>query len=491
MKEITGYLIDRTTGLGIAAKTVSFKDLAGSAISAGAVNPSGVSTGSIYQVVSATTDANGKFSAIMEFSPGPVQITVDVSGAEKKVRKWDEKAQAGSNWMSDLSRFGEAYGEVVVAGYLADLAPSIVSGHTYRIGKGAAVVGGGIITIENMGGAAGLDITGTANANPALNPRIDLITLRQYKETAAGQNAGRQAVVVTEGVSSNVAPATPTGADFTDIPLFTVSTAFGASTKTISQDLRRFTNFHPAVTVQDSASIDFTLVDQLITAVVIYGGSGGDAGVAVTPARFDHSHTIPVQNNDSTVVSKLTTLDFKAPDFVVTESPVGEANVAAGTRSYIPAGVIMPYAGSSIPTGWYECLGQSLVRAAEPDLFTAIGTIYGAADGTHFTLPNMKGLVVVGQDTGNVLFDGLGETGGEYSHLLSEAESGLRNHNHSQMGWATLSWTGSSFANGGQPGISSISPNFSPTTGFSGGFPAASFHNNIQPYMVMKYIIKA
>jgi microcystin-dependent protein len=37
--------------------------------------------------------------------------------------------------------------------------------------------------------------------------------------------------------------------------------------------------------------------------------------------------------------------------------------------------------------GELACNGASLLRASYPDLFTAIGTTFGAADGTHFTLP--------------------------------------------------------------------------------------------------------
>jgi len=43
------------------------------------------------------------------------------------------------------------------------------------------------------------------------------------------------------------------------------------------------------------------------------------------------------------------------------------------------------------PTGWLEEDGSSLVRATYPALFALIGTMYGAADGTHFNLPDMRG----------------------------------------------------------------------------------------------------
>ena len=66
----------------------------------------------------------------------------------------------------------------------------------------------------------------------------------------------------------------------------------------------------------------------------------------------------------------------------------------------LPAGVIMPYAGSAIPTGWIECAGQSVLRATYADLFTAIGITYGSVDGTHFTLPDLRGYFVRGWDNG-------------------------------------------------------------------------------------------
>ncbi len=43
------------------------------------------------------------------------------------------------------------------------------------------------------------------------------------------------------------------------------------------------------------------------------------------------------------------------------------------------------------PTGWLEEDGSSLVRATYPALFAVIGTMYGAADATHFNLPDARG----------------------------------------------------------------------------------------------------
>lgn len=57
----------------------------------------------------------------------------------------------------------------------------------------------------------------------------------------------------------------------------------------------------------------------------------------------------------------------------------------------VPFGAEMLWPTETPPTGWLEEDGASLVRATYPDLFAEIGTMYGAADGTHFNLPDARG----------------------------------------------------------------------------------------------------
>lgn len=88
---------------------------------------------------------------------------------------------------------------------------------------------------------------------------------------------------------------------------------------------------------------------------------------------------------------------------------------ANGTDATAPAGVVLPFAGTAAPTGYLLCDGASLVRADYAALFTAIGTTYGAADGTHFNVPDARGRHVLGKaasGTGSVL----GSTGGALDH---------------------------------------------------------------------------
>lgn len=54
-----------------------------------------------------------------------------------------------------------------------------------------------------------------------------------------------------------------------------------------------------------------------------------------------------------------------------------------------PAGEIMLFAGDAVPDGWLPCAGALVSRSAYPELFAAIGTKYGAGDGsTTFALPD-------------------------------------------------------------------------------------------------------
>lgn len=96
--------------------------------------------------------------------------------------------------------------------------------------------------------------------------------------------------------------------------------------------------------------------------------------------------------------------------------------VANGSTSSF-AGEVRMTAAAVAPNGWLLCRGQSLLRSAYPRLFTAIGTVYGAVDSTHFSLPAAQGRVAVGVDPAQTEFNALGKTGGAktHSHPLSSA----------------------------------------------------------------------
>lgn len=70
------------------------------------------------------------------------------------------------------------------------------------------------------------------------------------------------------------------------------------------------------------------------------------------------------------------------------------------TINLIPAGTMQMFAGNTIPAGWLLCDGSAISRTDYAKLFSAIGTTYGAGDGsTTFALPNLVGRFVEGAAT--------------------------------------------------------------------------------------------
>lgn len=137
---------------------------------------------------------------------------------------------------------------------------------------------------------------------------------------------------------------------------------------------------------------------------------------------------------------------------------------------------------TTLPAGYLWMEGQSLLRADYPVLFAMIGTAYGAADATHFSLPNTKGKVIVGMDEATTVFNAVGKTGGEINHTLTVAEMPVHAH---QQRYPTQTSGGDmdtgNVASGGGGRFSGS------TTNNAGGGGA---HNNLQPFIVMRYAIR-
>lgn len=175
-----------------------------------------------------------------------------------------------------------------------------------------------------------------------------------------------------------------------------------------------------------------------------------DTVLGINPTGFmgtmgtPHTFTDPVTSEIITVISEATAIDFAghvdganleidtiAPGYTDTNgSAVGDIVIirpttqyadnlaavlavshaddgklnAAGMHQATPAGVVLPYAGAAAPTGFLLCDGSSKLRADYPDLFTAISTTFGSADGTHFNVPDMRGRTSVGVGSNTFIF---------------------------------------------------------------------------------------
>ncbi len=82
----------------------------------------------------------------------------------------------------------------------------------------------------------------------------------------------------------------------------------------------------------------------------------------------------------------------------------------------IPTGIVVPFAGSTAPTGWLLCFGQTVSRTQYAALFAVISTTYGVGDGsTTFGLPDLRGRSVSGKD----------DMGGSAANRVTNAISGI------------------------------------------------------------------
>lgn len=167
--------------------------------------------------------------------------------------------------------------------------------------------------------------------------------------------------------------------------------------------------------------------------------------------------------------------------------------------SFGMTGEIKMWSSSVIPSGWSLCDGTTLNRTTDAKLFAVIGTTYGVGDNsTTFNKPDLKGRVPVGFDGSVSEFNVMGKTGGEKTHVTTVAEMPAHTHvqdahGHSfagANGALTDGPTGVNYGlqNGTFYSFKSINPGSTVATNQSTGGGGA--HNNLQPYLTIRYIIK-
>lgn len=168
------------------------------------------------------------------------------------------------------------------------------------------------------------------------------------------------------------------------------------------------------------------------------------------------------------------------------DSILGSGDISVGGEK-IPIGTIFEFPtddATKLPTGYLFCDGSAVSRTQYADLFAVIGTTWGSGDGsTTFNLPSKEGLVTVGVDSNDTDFDTIGETGGEKTHTLTTDE--IPSHHH-DVGWDYEGATGGGHGTLLRPQWNN--PQYQYDTSNTGGGQA---HNNLQPYVVSNYIIKA
>ena len=276
----------------------------------------------------------------------------------------------------------------------------------------------------------------------------------------------------------------------------------------------------------DTAATATTLVDE--DRMVI-----NDEGTMVQVSLSD---LLTYLNTALTTANALTTADalssIQGLTYPDTDGAAGQflSTDGAGTLSFgsqtdfaMPPGLVFPFAGTTPPTGYLLCDGTATYNTYEYRTLHAIisntygGTAYeaGVTDQsgvtTTFTVPDLRGRVIAGKGSGSVIAssilaqDTLGATGGDDQITLTKEQSGLPAHGHGLSGGIHTT------RNGGSSGLTGVvSGNFTSEGGEAGGgtytfgntnfdnfsvnnnsgADASSAHDNVQPTMILNYVIK-
>lgn len=160
----------------------------------------------------------------------------------------------------------------------------------------------------------------------------------------------------------------------------------------------------------------------------------------------------------------------------------------------------MPYIGeirltafSFAPSGWALCNGQILSIASNTALFQVLGTTYGGNGVSTFALPDLQGRVPVGAGQGLGLSTRVqGDFGGVESQTLALNE--LPQHTHTLRASSANGTTDQPAGNLPARNPSGI-PQFATVAdadlaaGAVSSVGSGQAHNNLQPYIVVNYII--
>lgn len=152
--------------------------------------------------------------------------------------------------------------------------------------------------------------------------------------------------------------------------------------------------------------------------------------------------------------------------------------VAGNDVRLVPTGALLPAALAAAPEGWLLCNGAAISRTTYSALFAAIGTAYGAGNGsTTFNVPDLQGRVAVGKGT-HADVDALGESDGEGTVSNRRVK-----HAHPVSGATAKNTAAIAVQGPAAPGLAAAPENHSHTFSVTSDAAGPSF-------LVVNYIIK-
>ena len=210
-----------------------------------------------------------------------------------------------------------------------------------------------------------------------------------------------------------------------------------------------------------TTATNFSIEGDVTTSTAVnFDGTGGSKIFTVSiDNNFINTKTLytdSVVNNEELILYNPTDVEFKAAG---STQGVGvyKAKVSQIT-SLVPTfavGMIMPFGGTTAPTGWHMCDGSSLSRSTYSALFSAIGTNYGQTAGVNFfNVPDTRGRNLLGNIADSTRVNStdedraydeveaaqLGGTGGQQRRYLTKDQLPQHQHNLSGTDSATTQY---------------------------------------------------
>lgn len=138
------------------------------------------------------------------------------------------------------------------------------------------------------------------------------------------------------------------------------------------------------------SQFDIRYIPAMPTTTILGNITGGTASpVSLTPTQVTSMLNVLVGDSGSGGTKGL------VPAPAAGDAAAGKFLKASGAYAVpavvLPSGIILPFGGTSAPTGYQLCNGALISRTTFASLFAAIGTAYGSGDGsTTFALPDLR-----------------------------------------------------------------------------------------------------
>jgi len=297
-----------------------------------------------------------------------------------------------------------------------------------------------------------------------------------------------------------------------------------------------------------SKLVDGSVVSDKLTSVQgakLVDGTVGGAKLTSASVNGDRLIDASVASAKMVSVAGAKLVDGSVGGTKLTDNSVDGVKITDGTitlaklatalqQALIPAGTILETGRTTAPVGFLLCDGTEISRTgtqagqtvSNAGLFSAIGTNYGAGNGTTtFKLPDLRGRVAVGADGAAGILDALdviGNSGGVQKQTLAIPDLPIHNHTgltlaadrsldhiHTFGGWAVPAAAVFGFTfvdNGSGTRVNSLAqaagglaPSIPNTAGVASSIDhlhgisnqgSGVAHNNMQPYQIVNHMIK-